>query len=450
MTVNPEEYLRGGRYEITGVIGRGAMGQVWRAHDPLLGRDVAIKVMAPQLAENRGGMARHEAMIGARVKHPGITAVYDFVNEGPGFIVMEFLEGEDLAAVLRSSPNGLPVAVAVDYTVQVAEALDAVHKKDVVHRDLKPTNLIVQEDGRRRGRIKICDFGVASPLHSQGRHRVGTMEYMSPEQWAGRATPRSDLYSLACVLYQMLTGQPPFGIAGRDVSEAELEARHREVPPSRPHGAHPIPPGLSDLLIDRLLAKDPARRPPSAEDFATALRPWIDYPFGERHKTITSTRIDHQSGPSTAILSESDIARLLRTTLTPWDRSVRAVSWLLFLTMAMLSGGIGLDNWEPASRLYVLIPLACCTLPGALATLYTRSARVRIAVLGLGCLALTVAGAILYAMDVGPPPIVSWATLLAWLSGMLVTSGILPKPRQGPYWQRSALRTAARRTGRSA
>jgi eukaryotic-like serine/threonine-protein kinase len=203
-----------GRYALETLLGSGGMGEVWRGVDEQLDRPVAVKVLQEHLADPElAGRFRREARIAARLRHPGITVVHDVGSDnGHLFIVMELLYGRDLAAMLVEAPAGLPIDATVSLTIQAAEALQAAHAGHVVHRDLKPANLFVQDGGL----LKICDFGIAWAVDSTAHltatgQAIGTPAYMSPEQCQGQQVDeRSDLYSLGCVLYALLTGQPPF------------------------------------------------------------------------------------------------------------------------------------------------------------------------------------------------------------------------------------------------
>ena len=194
-------------------------------------------MLDPELA----GRFRREARIAARLQHPGITVVHDVGSDnGQLFIVMELLHGRDLAAMLAETPAGLPVDAAVSLAIQAAEALQAAHAGHVVHRDLKPANLFVLDSGR----LKICDFGIAWAVDSTTHltatgQAIGTPAYMSPEQCQGQQVDeRSDLYSLGCVLYELLTGQPPF-TEGQPLS---IMLQHLNAIPAGPAND---PPGYS-------------------------------------------------------------------------------------------------------------------------------------------------------------------------------------------------------------
>ena len=252
----------GGRYRLDARLGRGGMGEVWSGFDLQLGRAVAVKLL---LDSDTGAEPlerfRREASIGARFRHPGITVVHDVgQHEHRLFIVMELLEGADLAEVLSRSPGGLPVARAISLGLQAAEALAAAHAGRVVHRDLKPGNLFLQSDGR----LKICDFGIAraadltSGVTVTGRP-FGTPAYMAPEQWRGEhVDAKCDLYAFGCVLHELLTGAPPFtagegawGLMRRHIDEAAPDLRSVRAD---------VPVEVADLVAS-LLAKDPTDRP---------------------------------------------------------------------------------------------------------------------------------------------------------------------------------------------
>ncbi|MFD9337228.1 protein kinase [Streptomyces sp. NPDC060028] len=262
-----------GRYRLDQRLGQGGMGEVWRAHDTALNRAVAVKVLL-EAATNEELVARfrREATIGARLQHPGITVVHDVgQQDGRLFIVMELLAGEDLASVLARARGGLPADVAVGLAAQTAEALAAAHEQAVIHRDLKPANLFLLPGGR----LKICDFGIAHSSDATAGWTVtgrifGSPPYMAPEQWRGeRVDARCDLYALGCVLYALLSGDPPYGQAE---GPYVLMLRHiEEAPlPLREVGA-PVAPEL-ERLVRALLAKDPADRPESALAVAKTLR----------------------------------------------------------------------------------------------------------------------------------------------------------------------------------
>lgn len=257
-----------GRYRLDQRLGQGGMGEVWRGHDLNLDRAVAVKVLL-EAATNDEVVARfrREATIGARLQHPGITVVHDVgQQDGRLFIVMELLSGEDLASVLSRDAGGLPERTALDLAAQTAEALAAAHEQAVVHRDLKPGNLFLLPGGR----LKICDFGIAHSSDATAGWTVtgrifGTPAYMAPEQWRGQQVDaRCDLYALGCVLYALLSGEPPFGT---NEGPYVLMRRHIEDEPT------PLRVGPElDALVRALLAKEPVGRPESAQAVAKTLR----------------------------------------------------------------------------------------------------------------------------------------------------------------------------------
>ncbi len=258
------EMVLAGRYRLEERLGRGGMGEVWRAFDPHLEREVAVKVIV-----GGGGddvlirRFQREARIAAGIQHPGITAVHDFGrHDGQLFLVMELLRGRDLGAVLADHPEGLPLDLLVSVSVQAAEALRAAHAHRVVHRDLKPGNLFLLDTGH----VKICDFGIAhiadatSQLTAVGT-ALGTPAFMPPEQWKGEEVDASsDVYAFGAVLHTMLTGRVPFS-----GTLPALMAQHLTQPPPPVLEARPdIPAELADLVA-RMLAKEPAERPASDE-----------------------------------------------------------------------------------------------------------------------------------------------------------------------------------------
>jgi hypothetical protein len=232
------------------------MGEVWRGFDLRLQRPVAVKVMLGSIAKDPQVLARfvREGLAAARLDHhPVIATVYDAgTHEEQPFLVLELVRGQDLTAVLASSPGGLAIDVVLSYGEQIAEGLAAAHASGIVHRDIKPSNLMLLPGGR----IKICDFGIAHLRDASAGltftgEAIGTPAYMAPEQWAGREVDeRADLYSLGCVLHELLTGQRPVQ-AGK--------------PPAT------LPPDLGRLLA-RLLARHPPQRPATAAAVAAELR----------------------------------------------------------------------------------------------------------------------------------------------------------------------------------
>jgi hypothetical protein len=260
-----------GRYRIGEVIGSGGMGTVLRGSDEVLGRQVALKVLREDLAGDDRALARfrQEARIAASLSHPGIAAVYDFAEEGGRHaIVMELLDGQDLQSIVRQHAP-LEPAVAASLLAEAAGALAYAHARGAVHRDIKPANIFLT----RSGVVKITDFGVAyaggaGQLTTTGAV-VGTPDFLSPEQVRGqRATVASDLYSLGCVGFELLTGRTPF--AGDNpiaVATARLDA-----PAPSPRALNPAIGAALDAVIRRALDPVPTRRYASAGAMAQALR----------------------------------------------------------------------------------------------------------------------------------------------------------------------------------
>ena len=260
----------GGRYRLVRRIATGGMGEVWQADDTVLGRRVALKVLVEELAVDDRATRRfvREARATARLTHTNVARVYDFGRDGGApFLVMELLEGETLAARLASGP--LPPAEAARVAAAVADALEAAHERGIVHRDVKPSNVVLTPGGE----VKVLDFGIAAAAdetHSTtGSGLYATVAYVSPERVAGEpATPASDVYSLGAVLYELLCGRPPFpGSSPALVARAHL---HDQPVPVR-QLAPWVPARLAEAC-EAAMAKDPARRPSSAASLAIRLR----------------------------------------------------------------------------------------------------------------------------------------------------------------------------------
>ena len=267
-----------GRYRLEERIGAGGMGEVWRGVDLRLRRPVAIKILPVELAADRTAAERFrgEAETSAALQHPGITVIFD-VDEHPSeqgrllFLVMELLTGQDLGTLLAGHPGGLPIGQAVTLATQTADALAAAHAHGIVHRDIKPANLFLLNDGR----VKICDFGIARLADATTRLTaiggfIGTPLYMAPEQFrGGELSARVDLYALGCVLYELLTGTPPFI---RDTGAAALMYQHLNAAPGPLRARRPDVPAALEKVTLQLLAKDPGERPASAAAVAALLR----------------------------------------------------------------------------------------------------------------------------------------------------------------------------------
>ncbi len=260
-----------GPYRLEGLLGRGGMGEVYRAHDTGRDRVVALKLLPPQLAGDADFTARfrRESRLAARLRDPHVVPIHDFGEvDGRLFIDMRLVEGTDLAAVLAQR-HRLDPAHAVHVVAQVAAALDAAHRDGLVHRDVKPSNVLVTGDAH----VYLTDFGIAhsteaTALTGTGT-ALGTIHYMAPERFLqGRSDRRMDVYSLGCLLHEVLTGRRPF--PGDEVA-AQMYA-HVNLPPPRPSTIVPgLPPGLDDVVA-RAMAKDPAQRFDTAGALAAAAR----------------------------------------------------------------------------------------------------------------------------------------------------------------------------------
>ena len=264
-----------GRYKIIGELGRGAMGAVYRALDPLIEREVAIKTLLPNLppeamAEVRERFIR-EARSAGRLNHPNIVTIFDVGEEdGIAYIAMELLQGRSLHNILRE-PVRLAFDLVADIATQVAEALDLAQRYSIVHRDVKPANVMIDA----LERAKLMDFGVAyvpSSTMTQTGTSLGSPRYMSPEQVLGLAVdPRSDIFSLGVVLYEMLTRRTPFENAG-DTTVFPLMNRIAAVPHPPLRKIDPKIPAGFERIIDRALAKKPGERYQRAGEMAAELR----------------------------------------------------------------------------------------------------------------------------------------------------------------------------------
>jgi serine/threonine-protein kinase len=260
-----------GNYKIVERIGEGGMGQVFRAVDTMLERDVAIKALHRHLTQDASRLQRFrsEAVTLAKLNHPNIATLYSFLeHQGDYYMVMEFVDGETFESLLKRQ-GALPLRVALELFCQSLRGFEHAHQKQVIHRDIKPSNLMLNSNGV----VKITDFGVARVL---GSHRltktgavIGTLEYMSPEQVRGEEPDeRSDIYSLGILLYEMVTGRVPFSSA----SDFEVMRAHLETKPRPPREWVAGLPEDVERAIHIALEKDPARRFPHVSDFRQMLQ----------------------------------------------------------------------------------------------------------------------------------------------------------------------------------
>ena len=262
-----------GRYEVLSELGQGAMGVVYKAKDPLIDRVVAIKTINLGLAldekEEYEGRFYQEAKAAGRLSHPNIVTIYDVGKSGDvAYIAMEFLQGQELRDLMNEG-GLLPVDQALNIAAQVAQGLAYAHEHDIVHRDVKPSNIMVVGDGH----IKITDFGIArmasAAVRTQTGMVVGSPKYMSPEQVVGKEIDqRSDIFSLGVMLYEMLTEQAPFD--GENVNAIMYQTLNL-IPPL-PSSLNPNVPEMANFIVAKALAKGLEERYQNAKDFAADLR----------------------------------------------------------------------------------------------------------------------------------------------------------------------------------
>jgi serine/threonine-protein kinase len=322
-------------YRIEERVGRGGMGVVYRAEHLNLRRRAAIKIIAPDLAESEGFRERftREARIAAALQHPNIVTVYDAGEvDGILYLAMQYIEGQDLAAVLRKDGRLRPYR-AIDVIRQVASALDAAHREGLIHRDVKPANVLIE------GRTAfLTDFGLTK--RTDGTHTeltragdvVGTIHYVAPEQIeGGQVSTRSDVYSLGCLLYHCLTGQVPYS---RETDVAVIYAHLSEPPPKLTAVRPELAAGL-DGVIAKALDKSPDRRFPTCSDLVNAARGVIDAagpldtsaPRGPRESSVLGGESNREVGDAIdGMRNAAAAARRPRVLLGGVDANTRAVA----------------------------------------------------------------------------------------------------------------------------
>ena len=317
----------GNRYEVGSAIARGGMARVFLGTDLLLGRTIAIKVLAPQFASDERFVARfrREATAAARLNHANVVSVFDTGAEGNvHYIVMEYVEGPTLETILRQEG---PLTVARSFRIAegVCRGLTAAHAQGLVHRDVKPANVILDP----RGLVKVADFGIARPLDDAATLTatgvIGTAAYLSPEQAQGlQVDARSDLYSLGCLLYEMLAGRPPFD----GESAVAVAFKHVHEDPLPLAEANPAVPAALDDLVMRSLAKSPEDRHDSAAAFAEELS-----------RVAGSLGVDRAPAAREQVAdvaSSGDTTPLSGVPTRPQERRSRAGAVLLLAALAVL------------------------------------------------------------------------------------------------------------------
>jgi serine/threonine-protein kinase len=262
--------MLGERYQVEARIGAGGMAEVYRGFDQVLNRTVAIKVLLPQFARDTSfvGRFRREAQAAARLNQPNIVGVYDTgADEGTQYIVMEFIEGRTLSEFMDMGRRPTPVQAA-EIAQKIAAAIAAAHAQGVIHRDIKPGNVMVTRDGT----VKVMDFGIARVLGPETAPQtsavLGTASYLSPEQaQGGPVDARTDIYSLGAVLYELLTGRPPF------VGDSPVAVAYKQVneTPAVPSSLNPDVPARLDAVVMKALSKNPSNRYQTADEFSADL-----------------------------------------------------------------------------------------------------------------------------------------------------------------------------------
>src|SRR5262245_36066492 len=325
-----------GPYQIVALIGTGGMGEVYRARDTRLGREVAVKVLYEHFARDPDWMRRfeQEARTAGSLNHPNVLAIYDIgTHNGAPYLVSELLDGETLRNRLKTA--NLPVRKVVDFGIQIAKGLAAAHEKGIVHRDLKPENLFIANDSH----LKILDFGLAKWTVEQGGFElaatvkatlpgalVGTVGYMSPEQIRGPVVDyRSDIFSLGIVLHEMLTGKSPFA---RESGFEMLTAIVKEEPTQLPVTGSSAAPAL-ERVLRRCLEKDPKERFQSARDVAFALEALSDTTSRNTVVLPIPSRVALRRWSTPLLVIGAAIlgAVLYRSIAGPGDQQTSAVSY---------------------------------------------------------------------------------------------------------------------------
>src|SRR5215469_11641998 len=306
----PRTYM--GRYELTHLVARGGMAQVYRAIDLQLDRPVALKVLFPELSVDKTFVERfrREAQAAANLSHPNIVPVFDWgEDDGAYFIVMEYIDGRPLSAVLRD-PQRLPPGQIAQIGASVAAALAFAHRHGVVHRDVKPGNVLITPEGE----VKVTDFGIARAVNTeesltQTGAVMGTAAYFSPEQAEGKTVDaRSDIYSLGVVLYEMAVGRPPFS----GDSPVAVAAKHVRDDPVLPRAANAACPAALEAVIMKAMAKDPAARYGSAEELRADLLRFADgRPVEAGETTLTSVMAAAAAGAAATTMMAPTTGRTM-------------------------------------------------------------------------------------------------------------------------------------------
>ncbi|MDQ4024935.1 MAG: Stk1 family PASTA domain-containing Ser/Thr kinase, partial [Actinomycetota bacterium] len=329
----------GGRYAVLEPIGSGGMAEVYRARDELLGRDVAVKVLSDRLSRDKSFVERfrREAQSAANLNHPNVVSLYDYgADDGAYYIVMEYIEGKSLGDMVAESGALLPERAA-EIAADVAAALERAHSSGLVHRDIKPTNIMVT----RSGQTKVTDFGIARALGQSSEQTqmtqtgmvIGTAAYLSPEQAQGNPVDaRSDVYSLGCVLYEMLTGRPPF--AGD--TPLAIAYKHVREDAAAPSTVNPDVPQALDAITLKALAKNPENRYSSAHEMREDLQRFLG---GQQvHATPLMAT---QTVVAPPVSSGTQVLRRTETEYEPVPEPRRGVWYVLAALLILALFGLG-------------------------------------------------------------------------------------------------------------
>lgn len=320
----------GGRFRVDGLIAEGGMSRIYRGTDTVLGRTVAVKVLSESLARDPQFVARfqREARAVASLNHPNIVAIFDTGSQDDlHYLVMEFVQGDTLDAVIRRQ-GPMPQERVAGIGARVCDALDAAHGKGIIHRDVKPANIMVEAGGA----VKVMDFGIAKTAAGEGHTQVGavlgTVRYLSPEQAGGGAVDgRTDIYSLGCVMYEMLTGRPP--LSGDNLMEIAHKLATEEPP--APSALNPAVSPKMDRVVMRALAKDPADRYPDIRSMGAALAQTLPAAVA----VVAAGRAAPGGGPPTLVQRPGDRTRVMPVPDQPAPRRFG----LLALALVLIAGG---------------------------------------------------------------------------------------------------------------